>query len=622
MPASPQIQPTPTQSQMLAEAYRRGLLRPAQAAAYEAAALRGAVDDPYAVGRADERASASGASRGASLSFTGSIPFLNEGGAALAAGAGALGNMMNNRPADFGGQWTRARALQQGYMDQFGADHPIATTGLRTAGLAGQVAAAVGTGGASEAASGATAAGTGLAASARRLALSGARNATLGGGVAAVNAAAQPGTLRQRAQAADNAFLPGAAVGAAVPMVASATPGSIAALRRVGGAVREGLDSLSGKTATAPQAPSAPSPAGTLAGEGIPMTLGQQLGGKILTAENQTSQLPYLGAAIRAARTTGQQGLARALANRALAEISETLPAKIPTGRPTAEFVNARVAAAQENAPNWIDMVEPDELYARDVQKHLSNVDAEFPDKEKLRNHFASAVTRVGNTLGNGYADGDTIRDLFHWLDGNIDDHIDSPTPEEDAYSRHLQNFKDSIAALAGRQNAGFMDAYTGAEKAKVISGLLSNATERSGGNPNGFDPPHLLEAYGAMPPSHVSDLAASAMPTTLDFANRANAVMSPPAATPGSTAGPTMLGAGLSAAAIPNAVAGRAMANAFETAPPGGIAQRVARLNAFIPDVIPGLTAASGLSVAAASSAAAHNLVARDVAETSVAQG
>jgi hypothetical protein len=62
------------------------------------------------------------------------------------------------------------------------------------------------------------------------------------------------------------------------------------------------------------------------------------------------------------------------------------------------------------------------------------------------------------------------------------------------------------------------------------------------------------------------------------------------------------LLGAGLSAAAIPNAVAGRAVANAFEAAPPGGIAQRVARLNAFIPDLTPGVTAAGGLSVAAAS--------------------
>ena len=599
MPPSPQIQSTPSQAQMLAEAYRRGLLRPAQAAAYEAAALRGAVDDPYAAGRADERSSASGAARGASLAFTGSIPFLNEGGAALAAGGGAIGNMMNNRPADFGGQWNRARALQQGYLDQFGADHPIATTGLRTAGLAGQVAAAVGTGGASEAASGVAAARSGLAASARRLAMSGARNATLGGGVAAVNAAAQPGSLRQRAVAADNAFLPGAVIGAAVPLASSALPGSITALRRAGGAARDGIDALSGKTAPQVQTPSAPSPATTLASEGIPMTLGQRLGGSVLSAENQTSQLPYLGAPIRAARTTGQQGLNRALANRALAQIGETLPASVPTGRPASDFVNTRVAAARENAPNWIDSVEPDAQYAKDVQNHLWNADDQFP--EDLRDHFAYTVNRVGNDLGKGHADGDTVRDLFNWLDGNIDDHIDSPNEEEDAYSRHLQNFKDSIAALAGRQNAGFMDAYAGAEKAKVISSLLSDATERSGGNPNGFDPAHLLQAYTAIPPSHVSDLAASAMPATLDLANRANSIMSPTVPAAGASAGPTFLGAGLSAAAIPNAVAGRTVANAFETAPPGGIAQRIARLNAFIPDLTPGLTAAGGLSVAAA---------------------
>ena len=41
----------PTKAQMLAEAYRRGLLPPDRAAAYEEAARRGIVSDPYAATR-------------------------------------------------------------------------------------------------------------------------------------------------------------------------------------------------------------------------------------------------------------------------------------------------------------------------------------------------------------------------------------------------------------------------------------------------------------------------------------------------------------------------------------------------------------------------------------------
>jgi hypothetical protein len=584
---------------MLAEAYRRGLLRPAQAAAYEAAALRGEVADPYAAGRADERSSLGGAARGASLTLSGSIPFLNEGGAALSAGAGAIGNMLNQRPADFGGQWDRARALQQGYQDQYVADHPLATVGLRTAGLAGQVAAAVGTGGASEAASGAAAARAGLAASARRMAATGARNATLGGSVAAVNAAAQPGTLRQRASAADNAFLPGAAVGAAVPVVASALPGSIAAARRAGTAIRDGLETLTGAPALRPQAPTIASPASVLANEGIPITLGQRLGGSILGAENRTSRLPWLGSAIRDAQAIGQQGLNRALANRALAQIGQTLPANVPVGQAAADFVNAKVAQAREIAPDGIESVDPDTQYAGDVQYMLSKAKSDLP--KVLSDHFKSIVKKTGLNLTNGAANSETIKDIFQRIDGAIDDHIDSPNPAEDAYGLHLQNFKDRVAALAGRQNPGFMADYAGAERAKLIANLFSDATARAGDDPNGFDPADLLQAHDALPASHISDLASGVLQPTLDLADRANLVMGAPASPVGTTVRPTLLGAGLGAAAIPNALAGRAVANAFETAPPGGIAERFARLNAFIPDPIPGVTAAGGLAVAAA---------------------
>jgi hypothetical protein len=395
---------------MLAEAYRRGLMRPAQAAAYELAAWRGNVDDPYAAGRADEKMSPGGTNRGGGLTFTGAIPFLNEGGAALAAGAGAIGNMLNRRPADFGGQWNRARALQQGYQDQYAADYPAGSLGLRTAGLATQAGAAIGTGGATVAATGgaaAVAARAGFAASAKRLAMASARNATQAGGVAAVNAAAQPGTLRQRALAADNAFLPGAAVGGALPIASAVLPGSITALRRAGTALKDGVDSLSGSTAAQIKAPPVPSPASALAREGIPLTLGQRLGGSILTAENQTSRIPGLGGPIRDAQLTAQQGFNRALANRALAEIGLTLPAKVPVGPAAADFVNAKVAAARDIALDGIDSVEPDARYASDVQSMLAKANRILP--ENLREHFDGVVGDAANKLTQGAANAATL---------------------------------------------------------------------------------------------------------------------------------------------------------------------------------------------------------------------
>jgi hypothetical protein len=102
------------------------------------------------------------------------------------------------------------------------------------------------------------------------------------------------------------------------------------------------------------------------------------------------------------------------------------------------------------------------------------------------------------------------------------------------------------------------------------------------------------------LPVSHITDLASDVLPDTLALADRANLIMGAPTPPVGTTVRPTILGAGLGAAAIPVARSGNAVANAFELAPPGGIAQRIARLNAFIPDATSGLTAAGGLAATA----------------------
>jgi len=209
----------PSRNQLLAEAYRRGMFAPARAAAYEEAALHGLIDDPYAAARANEKLGGWNAGTGAGETLSASVPGVQEFKAAARAGTGALGDMFGGRPADFGGKWNRVRAEQQGYQDQFAADHPIATVGLRTAGLAAQILPFIASGGASEGPTIVNAFRSNLAAGAKRLATRMVRGATTGGVGASITAAGQPGTLQQRARAATNAFSGGAALGAVLPPI-------------------------------------------------------------------------------------------------------------------------------------------------------------------------------------------------------------------------------------------------------------------------------------------------------------------------------------------------------------------------------------------------------------------
>lgn len=251
---------------MATEAQLIAALRAADAAGDRAGATRIAqiiqaqrqasqVNPAYAQGRADAR-SAAGTLNGASLQFQSRLPGVPEIGAATSAGMGALSNMVQGKPADFGGQWTNARAYQQGLQDEFQGGHPLATVGLHAAGDFAQVLPFLATDGASAAPGLMQAAKAGFGQTVKRAAVSTARNATIGGSVAAVNAASQPGTLQQRAQAATNAFLPGAAVGAVLPAAVHATGATISGLsniaKPIGAMASEASDAasraLTGKT--------------------------------------------------------------------------------------------------------------------------------------------------------------------------------------------------------------------------------------------------------------------------------------------------------------------------------------------------------------------------------------
>lgn len=186
---------------------------------------------------------------GASLTVQSTLPGFPEIGAGMAATAGSVDNMLHGRPANFGGEWTKARSYQQGLQGQFQQDHPGASGLLRGVGYDAQVIPALLTGGASEAPAAIAAARAGLGATVKRVAVNTGRNALTGATYAAVNAGSQPGTAQQRAQAAANAMLPGAAAGVAIPAAVGAVKVGAKTVQavapRVGAVTSEALDAAS-----------------------------------------------------------------------------------------------------------------------------------------------------------------------------------------------------------------------------------------------------------------------------------------------------------------------------------------------------------------------------------------
>jgi hypothetical protein len=250
--------PTPSNAQMLAEAYRRGLLPPDRAAAYEEAARRGLVNDPYAA----TRASADPVT-GSLTNVARNIPGLSELGAGYSAALRTADDALSGRKVDFGARWNQARAEQQGEVDRLRQDHPI------VANLSGAVGDMAGTVGLMKALPGPKPTLRPVAIPAKPLVqrsidagrqalATGARNAVTGAMISGGYAAAQPGTADERATAARNALLPGAVAGVAAPAVAKGvTTGArlaIGAAKPVGAVTSEAVDAasraLTGKTTT------------------------------------------------------------------------------------------------------------------------------------------------------------------------------------------------------------------------------------------------------------------------------------------------------------------------------------------------------------------------------------
>jgi len=220
---------TPDKAAVIAEAYRRGLLPPDMAASYEAAARQGIVNDPYAAARAEGRGQPV---TGYLTTAARAIPGVTELGAGWSAALRSADDLASGRAPDFGARYSQARAQQQGLVDQFRADHPIASNNAAALGLVAPTAATLPMGAAPAAARlVAPVASRSLGALAGRVAAGAARNAFTGGVVGATYGFGQGESLQEREANAARGVLPGAAMGVAAPMAVGAARGLLA-LRR------------------------------------------------------------------------------------------------------------------------------------------------------------------------------------------------------------------------------------------------------------------------------------------------------------------------------------------------------------------------------------------------------
>jgi len=380
-----------TKQELLAEAYKRGLMPPAQRAAYEEAQRRGIVTPRSAPAAPARKAP------GFVENANGLLANLYRGTGVLDeanAGVMALGDIIQGRGAPIKRRpgeapqslapvlrsavdtYKGALARQRGSEDEFAARKPVTAGVARNVGTTASVFVPGG-------------APSKLVAGGGKLA-AGLRAGTVGAAQAYGYGLADRGTLGERLDTATRAAPAGAILGG--------TLGAAFAPRR---------NPLAAPGKVVP--PRKPSSAETLRARGVQPTLGQSMGGIVKQTEDVALRAPILGPAIAGARDRVNTQFNRGVGLEALAPIGAKLPANLKPGFETVRHVEGALSKVYDDAVAMVPAVMADEQLAAD----LAMVAARKSDlPETLASQYDSIISNRLARLERGPVSGEMVKDI------------------------------------------------------------------------------------------------------------------------------------------------------------------------------------------------------------------
>jgi hypothetical protein len=268
-------------------------------------------------------------------------------------------------------------------------------------------------------------------------------------------AAILPGSIAQRAT---NVLLP-AITSETAGQVTKGTPyeeaarfvgGLVGGVRAPGAAATvESLPGLPGRMAA--RSIVDPTAVQVLKNAGVKLTPGQQLGGIAKNVEDLGMRAPILGPAISGARQRGNVSLNRAVANDALSDIGETVPANVATGHDSTAFVAERLGKVYDRAADMVPSVAPDAEFnvgLNEIDKHVGELPTDVGAQYRtiLQN-------RLFSRLGNGPVTGAQLRQIQSEIGTIAAERAASGDGAQQALGHMLEGVSDNLKGLLGRAN-------------------------------------------------------------------------------------------------------------------------------------------------------------------------
>lgn len=419
-------------AELLAEAYRRGLLPPQQRAAYEEAQRRGLTAGGQS--RPPQK-------RTLSQDVSGFMANVNRGsgiGDEIAAGFKTGANMLAGRASlsDVPGAYKNALAEQRALEDDFMAAHPKLANLARGTGMAPTVLLPAG-GGANVFAQGGRA-------------MNAIRGATSAGLSGAAYSAVDAGTPEERLTAASETATNPLVLGAGAVAGRFATPAHAKAAK-----VRPEVAALRER--------------------GVPLTPGQAKGGLAKTAEDAFTSTPILGTAIQEARGAGLDAYNRAWGDEALSSVGERLPDNIPAGHETVAFVQKRLGELYDKTiPGRSIAV--DEPFKANIAQRLGDIAQDMTDQGRQR--LAQILQqRVSDRVGGAQAvTGEQFQRIMSELSTVKGRFSGSQDADQRAIAEGIEAFQDEMRQAAARQDPQFAEAKTAIDRGYATFKRLQSA--------------------------------------------------------------------------------------------------------------------------------------------------
>jgi len=409
-----------------------------------------------------------------------------------------------------------------------------------------------------------------VVAAAPNLAQTALRSGLVGAGTGAVQGFLSGDEGERMSNAATNA-IGGAALGAAIPYLASSAGGVAQRLTQPG---------------LKPIDPSVR----LLAEEGVALTPGQMRGGVARSAEEAATSLPMLGTGIAERRMEGIETFNRAVANRVLKPVGEKLPEDIRPGSEAVKYAGDLISKGYEDAiPGRSIRLDP--AFSEDAAAAFDAITDMTPaGRDRLDDILFQRVT--SRLPENGVIDGRRYKLIQSDLDKSVDRFSKSTDSDDQAMAETLRGIQSALEGAAKRQDPDFADKIAALDRSWAELSRMEIAASKDNQLGGIFTPAQYGQAIRAADSRVRKRGVARGEALSQDLAQAALKVL--PSRTPDSgTAG--RAGWGLLASA-PGAVAGALMGGPV-VGPLAGIGGTAATLGAasrlYTPEAIEAANAA-----------------------------